>query len=621
MFRCLLVFCMAMIIAGCGDGSNLNFCPEGGSNCVNPNPSVQPAPPVISPDNPFNPNGDDPGGTPGGDDVNPGINTESKTETPIAPIEDNGVLFSFDNSAYRTISYQRLLISVPATNLSGVTITGYSFSNNNLIEVSSGANDKVTDSCTNNTILAGGYCYIWFHAKKQNDFGVLPLTISINYTISGKSYKTLIPATAGSVLYAGGSFNFGGGMSDNYHLSNLAKFDGVTWSSVGTGTAGTVYGVAVDSFGYLFIAGDFPYVGNSVPYTNRIARWNGAYWFNLATPNPNGIVRSVASTRDGNVYIGGDFTLISGSDAYHVARFDGAGWNDMHGGIAVNSVNRIVTDAADDGSTGNSVYVLGDNHIVYKSTSSNDLWKSILSIDANVQTPFIVSDNAGHVDTFNSTSTTTPFPNLWGQLGFTITQTNSSLLQYDPTKSGTDAWTALNSFTYISSAANQSTSWTFSNDLQIFQSGMDYNGNVYTSSKYYLCSSLNTTKTNQCGTIYSTPTIAGVKTTIIDRNFDFGNNTGKIYLVPSNPLVATASGITPNYDNSLWISGSFNGVGIGESASGAGFDVLSDQRNLVNVKYINGVPVITNINAGLWTQNGTGEVNATVVTSQINLGH
>src|SRR5208337_99059 len=70
-------------------------------------------------------------------------------------------------------------------------------------------------------------------------------------------------AVSGTNLYAGGSFATAGGVTANY----IAKWNGNTWSALGSGMNSTVYALAVDASGHLFVGGDFTLAGTNVsPY-------------------------------------------------------------------------------------------------------------------------------------------------------------------------------------------------------------------------------------------------------------------------------------------------------------------------------------------------------------------
>src|SRR5438105_9121405 len=72
-----------------------------------------------------------------------------------------------------------------------------------------------------------------------------------------------------------------------------ADFTDANWLSMGgiPGANGRVYATAVDSSGNLYIGGDFTVVGNVS--ANHIAKWNGSSWSALGS-GMNGTVYALA---------------------------------------------------------------------------------------------------------------------------------------------------------------------------------------------------------------------------------------------------------------------------------------------------------------------------------------
>ncbi|MBC7772714.1 MAG: hypothetical protein H7210_09495 [Pyrinomonadaceae bacterium] len=135
-------------------------------------------------------------------------------------------------------------------------------------------------------------------------------------------------------LVAGGSFTLAGDAA----ASKIARWDGSTWSPLGTGiTGGTnpaVYSLAVLPNGNLVAGGVFTTAGD-VPAGN-IARWDGATWSSLGT-GMSGVasprVASLAVLAGGDVVAGGSFTIAGGVPANNIARWDGHDWTPLGGGL------------------------------------------------------------------------------------------------------------------------------------------------------------------------------------------------------------------------------------------------------------------------------------------------
>jgi trimeric autotransporter adhesin len=149
-------------------------------------------------------------------------------------------------------------------------------------------------------------------------------------------------------LYAGGFFQSAGGVP----ASCVARWDGTSWSAVGGGVTGSQY-LAIwamtlfddDGAGpnlpALIVGGSFSQAGGVS--TSKIARWNGSSWsgFGTGLGNPDvGAVLSLASWDDDGsgpnppaLCAGGLFNTANGAVADDVARWNGATWSDLGGGV------------------------------------------------------------------------------------------------------------------------------------------------------------------------------------------------------------------------------------------------------------------------------------------------
>jgi hypothetical protein len=140
----------------------------------------------------------------------------------------------------------------------------------------------------------------------------------------------------GAALYAGGYFPTAGGITVN----GIAKWNGASWSSLGTGMAAPLgffphvcaFAVFDDGSGpALYAAGYFTSAGGV--FANRIAKWNGTSW----SPLGMGIgaeLYALSVFDDGSgpaLYAGGYFgttPLVSS-----IAKWDGASWSSVGIGI------------------------------------------------------------------------------------------------------------------------------------------------------------------------------------------------------------------------------------------------------------------------------------------------
>jgi len=94
--------------------------------------------------------------------------------------------------------------------------------------------------------------------------------------------KTLALDHAGS-LYAGGKFTAAGGVGAN----NIARWDGAAWSALGDGLpcdyGASVSALAVDGANNLYAGGGFRFTTAGGVSVNYIAKWDGATWSALGS--------------------------------------------------------------------------------------------------------------------------------------------------------------------------------------------------------------------------------------------------------------------------------------------------------------------------------------------------
>ncbi len=174
---------------------------------------------------------------------------------------------------------------------------------------------------------------------------------------------TVFDDGSGPALYAAGGFLTAGGASAN----KIAKLDGSQWLPLGAGIGpgnGTVWALTVFDDGTgtaLYAGGDFISAGGEV--VNRIARWNGAAWSSVGGGMGGGEVRGAMIVFDDGsgpaLYVGGDFTTAGGTRANRIAKWDGEQWSPLGSGTdgTYHSVRALAI--FDDGS-GPALYVGGN---------------------------------------------------------------------------------------------------------------------------------------------------------------------------------------------------------------------------------------------------------------------
>jgi hypothetical protein len=138
-------------------------------------------------------------------------------------------------------------------------------------------------------------------------------------------------------LVATGSFNNAGGTA----AASIARWNGATWSALGTGLG--VFGgsaLCVLPNGDLIVGGSFLTAGGVA--CNRIARWNGA-WSALGL-GTNAAVSTLLTLPNGDVLAGGLFTTAGGAAANYLARWNGSVWSTFGSGTN-GAVHEFVQDA------------------------------------------------------------------------------------------------------------------------------------------------------------------------------------------------------------------------------------------------------------------------------------
>jgi hypothetical protein len=145
---------------------------------------------------------------------------------------------------------------------------------------------------------------------------------------------------AGERLFVGGYFAQAGGLQ----VPHLARWDGVGWSAPGTGddvnptAAAPGFGVHDDGTGPKLYVGTDVRIGPS-SWTHGIGRWTGAAFEGVGPPRNNILDNPVSSFvvfDDGTgpaLHASGLFTKAGGNPVGHIARWNGARWEELGGGL------------------------------------------------------------------------------------------------------------------------------------------------------------------------------------------------------------------------------------------------------------------------------------------------
>ncbi len=171
------------------------------------------------------------------------------------------------------------------------------------------------------------------------------------------SYVLALAVDGSGALYAGGHFTSAGTCDSAAGCNYVAKWDGSTWSALGSGMNGNVNALAVDGSGSVYAGGDFSRAGTCTRAgCNYVAKWNGSTWSALGS-GMNSYVYALAVDGSGSVYAGGYFTSAGTCDSAagcnQIAKWNGSTWSALGSGM-----NSHVFALAVDGS--GSVYAGGD---------------------------------------------------------------------------------------------------------------------------------------------------------------------------------------------------------------------------------------------------------------------
>jgi hypothetical protein len=179
----------------------------------------------------------------------------------------------------------------------------------------------------NGDLVAGG----WFESAggtpvaniaRWNGFTWSPLGSGVGTTFSGVAALKTLP---NGDLVAAGGFTTAGGVAAN----NIARWNGASWSALGLGTNAANTCLATMPNGDLVVGGVFASAGGVV--ANRLARWNGSAWAPLGT-GIDATPRALAVTANGGLLVGGDFVNAGGAPAAHAAMWNGSAWSPLGAG-------------------------------------------------------------------------------------------------------------------------------------------------------------------------------------------------------------------------------------------------------------------------------------------------
>lgn len=162
-------------------------------------------------------------------------------------------------------------------------------------------------------------------------------------------FVTDIDEDSNGTLYIIGSFTTINGIT----VKGVARWDGTTWHALGTGvdiSAGSTNPMCMATIGTnVYIGGAFSSV-SGVP-TNMVAKWNGVSWSAIGSGLTGSGIPQCMISKGNNLYVGGYFTSSGATTLNNIAKWNGTTWSALGAGF-----DGTVTDIK---FNGNDLYASG----------------------------------------------------------------------------------------------------------------------------------------------------------------------------------------------------------------------------------------------------------------------
>ncbi|MFI5253380.1 MAG: SBBP repeat-containing protein [Bacteroidota bacterium] len=166
-------------------------------------------------------------------------------------------------------------------------------------------------------------------------------------------------ALVGDTVYVGGRI-------DNFTGNAVELWDGHTWQFIGSFDS-WVYTIAAFDNGRVYVGGAFTKVYNN-PISHNIAKWNGSTWQSVGTGTDGPVLSIALAGGNFEIVVGGGFAQAGGvSNTQGIAKWDDSNtWSAIGTGLT-GSVSAIAV-------SGSTIYAGGGNHIyVWNSSSWSDV--------------------------------------------------------------------------------------------------------------------------------------------------------------------------------------------------------------------------------------------------------
>ncbi|MCX6050326.1 MAG: hypothetical protein NT075_34960 [Chloroflexi bacterium] len=205
------------------------------------------------------------------------------------------------------------------------------------------------------------------------------------------------------LLYAGGWFTKAGGSAANY----IASWDGNAWSALGVGvrpepffSEAPISALAISN-GALYVGGRFVNAGNQA--IALIARWDGATWSGVGGGISNDgydYVSVLAAGANDTLYTGGNFRIIGNQRVDNIAQWNGADWRALGGGLMASEYGdspakpyAIVVDEAGRIYAGGEFAIAGGVKVNNLALWENERWHNIGGANARVRALALAGDD------------------------------------------------------------------------------------------------------------------------------------------------------------------------------------------------------------------------------------
>jgi hypothetical protein len=132
-------------------------------------------------------------------------------------------------------------------------------------------------------------------------------------------------------LYAGGQFV----NMNNVSAQRIAKWNGTAWSAVDGGVTGSMASVNCMAVYHnqLYVGGNFYFAGSSSISTNCIARWNGVSWDSVGGGLNWYVTDMVVDSVNDILYVSGGFTGFGNTICRGVAMWNDTNWSPVGSGL------------------------------------------------------------------------------------------------------------------------------------------------------------------------------------------------------------------------------------------------------------------------------------------------